>query len=120
MTGSTGAETTASDSSASANRHQLDRLPQPRTSFVGREKELAEARALLEHNRLLTLTGPGGSGKTRLCIELAGRARNGFAEGVYFVSLAQIRDPALVPVSIAQGIGLQDARGGTLLGHLSS
>ena len=93
--------------------------PRPRTSFVGREDELADARYLLEHNRLLTLTGPGGSGKTRLCIELASRAWSGFAGGVHFVSLAQIRDPALVPVSIAQGIGLQDARGGTLLEHLS-
>jgi non-specific serine/threonine protein kinase len=91
-----------------------------RTTFVGREKELADARHLLGHNRLLTLTGPGGSGKTRLCIELAGHAGQGFADGVYFVSLAQIKDPALVPVSIAQGIGLQDARGGTLLEHLSS
>jgi non-specific serine/threonine protein kinase len=86
---------------------------------VGREKELADARHLLEHNRLLTLTGPGGSGKTRLCIELANRALDDVAEGVHFVSLAQIRDPALVPVSIAQGIGLQDARGGSLLEHLS-
>jgi predicted ATPase/DNA-binding NarL/FixJ family response regulator len=120
MTGSSGAEPAASVSSASANRDAPGRLPRPRTSFIGREKELADARYLLEHNRLLTLTGPGGSGKTRLCIELASRARNGFAEGVYFVSLAQIRDPALVPVSIAQGIGLQDARGGTLLEHLSS
>jgi predicted ATPase len=82
---------------------------------VGREEELAGARNLLEHNRLLTLTGPGGSGKTRLCVELAGRTFDGFAEGVHFVSLADIRDPSLVPVSIAQGIGLQDARGGTLL-----
>jgi predicted ATPase/DNA-binding NarL/FixJ family response regulator len=96
------------------------RLPRPRTSFVGREKELADARRLLERNRLLTLTGPGGSGKTRLCIELAGHAGEVGADGVYFVSLAQIRDPALAPVSIAQGLGLQDARGGTLLEHLGS
>ena len=65
-----------------------------------------------EHNRLLTLTGPGGSGKTRLGIELASRTLSGLAESVHFVSLAEIRDPSLVPVSIAQGIGLQDARGG--------
>jgi predicted ATPase/DNA-binding CsgD family transcriptional regulator len=95
------------------------RLPRPRTSFVGRERELADARHLLEHNRLLTLTGPGGCGKTRLCIELASRSRDGFVDAVHFVSLAQIRDPALVPISIAQGLGLQDARGGTLLQHLS-
>ena len=87
---------------------------------MGREDELAAAGNLLEHNRLLTLTGAGGSGKTRLCIELASRTLDGFAEGVHFVSLADIRDPSLVPVSIAQCIGLHDARGGTLLEHLSS
>jgi predicted ATPase/DNA-binding NarL/FixJ family response regulator len=86
---------------------------------VGREGELAAAQNLLEHNRLLTLTGPGGSGKTRLSIELASRTLDGLVRSVHFVSLADIRDPSLVPVSIAQGIGLQDARGGTLLEHLS-
>ena len=87
---------------------------------MGREGELAAAGNLLEHNRLLTLTGAGGSGKTRLCIELASRTLDSFAKGVHFVSLADIRDPSLVPVSIAQCIGLQDARVGTLLEHLSS
>ena len=118
MTGSSSEESAASGSSDSRVGDGPGRLPRPRTSFVGREDELAGARHLLEHNRLLTLTGPGGSGKTRLCIELASRILSGFAEGVHFVSLADIRDPSLVPVSIAQGIGLQDARGGTLLEHL--
>lgn len=85
---------------------------------MGRDDDLAVARSLLEHNRLVTLTGPGGSGKTRLGIELARRTLDDIAEGVHFVSLADIRDPSLVPVSIAQSIGLQDARGGTLLDHL--
>ena len=95
------------------------RLPRPRTSFVGRESELAQARHLLGRNRLLTLTGPGGCGKTRLSIALAAAAAGAFPEGVRFVPLAAISDASLVPVSIAQGMGLQDSRGGSLLAHLS-
>jgi predicted ATPase len=94
-------------------------LPRSSTSFVGRESELAQARGLLAGTRLLTLTGPGGCGKTRLAIELAGRTPEDFPQGVYFVSLAAVRDPALVPVSIARSIGLQDARGTPVLEHLS-
>ena len=94
-------------------------LPRPSTSFVGRESELAQARNLLGRTRLLTLTGPGGCGKTRLAIELAGRVTDDFPHGVHFVSLAAVRDPALVPVSMARGIGLQDARDTPLLEHLS-
>jgi non-specific serine/threonine protein kinase len=86
---------------------------------VGRESELAQARKLLLGTRLLTLTGPGGCGKTRLAIELAGRSPEDFPHGVHFVSLAAVRDPALVPVSTARGIGLQDARDTPLLQHLS-
>src|SRR5690348_4855487 len=89
------------------------RLPRPRTSFVGRTSELARARHLLHRNRLLTLTGPGGCGKTRLSIALAADAAGSFPDGVHFVPLAAIRDPSLVPASIAQSIGLQDARGGS-------
>ena len=94
-------------------------LPRPSTSFVGRESEPAQARKLLLGTRLLTLTGPGGCGKTRLAIELAGRSPEDFPHGVHFVSLAAVRDPALVPVSTARGIGLHDARDTPLLQHLS-
>jgi predicted ATPase/DNA-binding CsgD family transcriptional regulator len=94
----------------------LPRLP---TSFVGRESELAQARGLLDRTRLLTLTGPGGCGKTRLAIELASRAAGDFSDGVRFVSLAAVRDPALVPVEIARSIGLQDTRGIPQLDHLA-
>ena len=86
---------------------------------MGRENELAQAQHLLDHNRLLTLTGPGGCGKTRLCIALAARVMDGFPEGVYFVPFAAIRDPSLVLASIAQGVGLQDSRDGSLLEHLN-
>jgi predicted ATPase/DNA-binding CsgD family transcriptional regulator len=95
-------------------------LPRPLTSFVGRQRELAEAGRLLESSRLLTLTGPGGSGKTRLCIELAAAVAAGYPDGVYFVPLASITDPGLVLSSIAQGIGLQDSRGRPLMEHLAS
>ncbi len=95
------------------------RLPRPLTSFIGRERELAEARRLLEGSCLLTLTGPGGSGKTRLCIELAAEVAADYPDGVYFVRLAPVREPGLVPSSIAQSIGLPDSRGPSLVEHLA-
>jgi non-specific serine/threonine protein kinase len=95
-------------------------LPRPLTSFVGRERELAQAKRLLAGSYLVTLTGPGGSGKTRLCIALAAAVAGDYPDGVYFVSLAPVRDPGLVPSTIAQSIGLQDARDRPLMEHLVS
>ncbi len=95
-------------------------LPKPLTSFVGRERELAQAKRLLQGSCLVTLTGPGGSGKTRLCIALAAAVADDYQDGVYFVPLAPIRDPGLVPSTIAQSIGLQDARDRPLMEHLVS
>jgi len=119
MTADSDEEFAASGLGAGGARPVPSRLPRPRTSFVGREYEIARARGLLRGNRLLTLTGPGGCGKTRLAIALAADVTGPFAQGVHFVSLAAIRDPSLVPVSIAHSIGLQDARGRSLLEHLS-
>src|SRR5580693_3151359 len=95
-------------------------LPKPLTSFIGRERELAQAKRLLRGSYLVTLTGPGGSGKTRLCIALAAAVASDYPDGVYFVPLAPVRDPGLVPSTIAQHIGLQDARDRPLMEHLVS
>ena len=95
-------------------------LPKPLTSFIGREHELAQAKQLLRDSYLVTLTGPGGSGKTRLCVALATAVAGDYPDGVYFVPLAPVRDPGLVPSTIAQSIGLQDARDRPLMEHLVS
>jgi predicted ATPase/DNA-binding CsgD family transcriptional regulator len=95
-------------------------LPRPLTSFIGRERELEQAKRLLAGSYLVTLTGPGGSGKTRLCIALAAAVAGDYRDGVYFVPLAPVRDPGLVPSTIAQHIGLQDARDRPLMEHLVS
>src|SRR5215467_14298801 len=95
-------------------------LPKPLTSFIGRERELAQATRLLAGSYLVTLTGPGGSGKTRLCIAVAAAVAGDYPDGVYFVPLAPVRDPDLVPSTIAQSIGLQDARDRPLMEHLVS
>jgi non-specific serine/threonine protein kinase len=97
-------------------------LPAPLTSFIGREREVARIDALLERERLVTLTGPGGMGKTRLALYAAAAQTRRFQGGVHFVSLAPVTDPALVPQSVAQTLGLRDAGAGThgerLIGHL--
>ena len=76
-------------------------LPVQLTSFVGRADLLAEARSLLERTRLLTLTGPGGTGKTRLALELAADVATQFSDGVFFVALASLSDPALFAPTVA-------------------
>jgi len=85
-------------------------LPIPATPFLGRERELAEVASLLarEDVRLLTLTGPGGTGKTRLALHAAGAAAERYPDGVYWVPLAPLRDPGLVLEEAAQALGSQD------------
>jgi non-specific serine/threonine protein kinase len=85
-------------------------LPVFLTSFVGRQDEIALANSLLQRPdlRLLTLTGPGGIGKTRLAIEIAAESGAHFPDGVRFVSLASIQDPSMVMVAIAAALGLHE------------
>jgi predicted ATPase/class 3 adenylate cyclase len=84
-------------------------LPRPASTFVGREREVGEVASLLRDGaRLLTLTGPGGSGKTRLSIEAASELVPDFRNGVFWVPLAPLRDPALVAETIGTTLGAKD------------
>jgi len=80
-------------------------LPRPASSLVGREAEVAEVGALIRSSRLVTLTGPGGTGKTRLSVEAAAELVGEFKSGVFWAGLATLRDPALVAETVAQVLG---------------
>ena len=99
----------------------LHNLPMQLTSFVGREHELEEARQLLSDTRLLTLTGPGGTGKTRLAIYLAADmlGMKQFANGVWLVEFAPLGDPALVAQTVASTLGVREQPGRTILDALT-
>jgi predicted ATPase/class 3 adenylate cyclase len=90
-------------------------LPIPASSFLGREAELAEAEALLFKSRLLTVSGPGGAGKTRFAIELASRQLSEFPNGVFWVPLVALRDPSMVLEEAARVLGAKD----TLPAHVA-
>ena len=94
-------------------------LPLEISSFVGREKELAEVKQLLENNRLLTLTGSGGCGKTRLALAVARQLVERFEDGVWLVELAPLADPSLVPQVVASTLGVREQPGRSLTEALS-
>ena len=98
-------------------------LPQQVTSFIGRERELAEIKSLLETTRLLTLLGMGGLGKTRLSLQIAADVLENYPDGVWFVDLAPIKDPSLVPSAVAQVLNVREEPGKplsqTLCEHVS-
>ena len=95
------------------------RLPTQFTSFVGRNSELARVRELLADNRLVTVTGAGGAGKTRLAVQVAGQLAGEFSGGVWYVDLAPITDPELVPTTAARALGLPDQPGRSTMDTLT-
>ena len=86
-------------------------LPTPTTSFVGREKEIGEVETVVGRSRLVTLTGSGGCGKTRLALQAATELADGFADGVWFVELARLTDARLVPEAVATALGVGEVAG---------
>jgi transcriptional regulator with XRE-family HTH domain len=99
-------------------RELLSGLPAQVSSFVGREVELAEVRRLVAACRLVTLTGSGGVGKTRLGLQAAAGLADGTGEGVWFADLATLGDPDLVPATVAHVLGIQEDPGRPLTGTL--
>ncbi len=93
----------------------LHNLPAQLTSFIGREHEVANVKRLLTTTRLLTLTGSGGSGKTRLAIRVAADLTGDFDDGVWMVDLASLSDPALIPKAVASTLGMHEQPGHNLL-----
>ncbi len=95
-------------------------LPQPLASFIGREQEIAEVKRLLTVTRLLILTGMGGAGKTRLSLKVASDLVDDYPGGIWFVDLAQLEDPTLLPQAVASTLGIREESGRPLLEILSS
>jgi non-specific serine/threonine protein kinase len=83
-------------------------LPYQLTSFIGREQEIVQLQELVTANRLVTLTGAGGAGKTRLAIEVASRLTDAFPDGVWLVELAALSDPRLVPQAVAKALEVKE------------
>ncbi|WP_228539433.1 LuxR C-terminal-related transcriptional regulator [Nocardia sp. XZ_19_385] len=97
-------------------RHVQGNLPAEVTSFVGRGGEVAAAKGLLSSTRLLTLTGPGGVGKTRLSRQVGAAVRRAFPDGVWLVEVAHVHDGELVGLSVANALGLRDDTSAPLAG----
>src|SRR3712207_5233683 len=97
-----------SSSHARAREAPLPTLPLELTSFVGREREIAETRRLFADTRLLTLTGPGGCGKTRLALAVAHEVAGDFENGVWWVGLASLSEPDLVLQAVASVLGVRE------------
>src|SRR6516165_5319543 len=99
-----------------AGRPRPSNLPSELTSFVGRRSEV---KRLLATTRLLTLTGSGGAGKTRLALRAAAEMARGFPDGAWLVSLASIRDPLLVTQAVFSALGVHDLSAGLSLSSLT-
>jgi len=94
-------------------------LPAPATPLIGRERERAEVAAAVAVSRLVTLTGAGGTGKTRLALQAARDLAGDFADGVAFIDLAPVRDPALLATAVARALGLAPASAQAAEAHLA-
>jgi predicted ATPase/DNA-binding CsgD family transcriptional regulator len=98
---------------------KVGNLPQELTSFVGRRREVAEAKRVLSASRLVTLTGVGGVGKTRLALRVAAQARRAFDAGVWLVELDQLQEPSLVVQTVAASLGVREQSGDPPLARLT-
>ena len=95
-------------------------LPAQITSFIGRESEMSTVKRLITQHRLITLTGPGGTGKTRLSLQIAADLLDSFLDGVWFVELAPLSDPSLVVQTVANTLGLHEEVNRSLLDILTA
>lgn len=105
-------------SSAAVSMGWPSGLPVPLTVFVGRERERAEVARLVAAVRLVTLTGAGGVGKTRLAVQVAATVAPGLNDGTSFIDLSAVRDPTLLPGAVARGLGVEDRVGTNLVERL--
>ena len=106
-TSTTGSRSSRAHAAAEA---RITNLPIPLTSFVGRQREIAEVSDLLAHHRLVTLTGPGGSGKTRLAIEVAAGLVDAYPDGVWFIDLSSVQDAVPCPAPSPRQLGAAAAQ----------
>ena len=104
--------------SGAAKANASNHLPAQLTSFVGRDAELTQLGELLAQNRVVTLTGAGGVGKTRLASQVAAQLASEFGDGAWYVDLAPLTDPELVPVTVARALGLPDQPGRSTMDSL--
>ncbi len=101
-------------------RSIVGNLPTPLSTFIGRERELAEVKRLLEANRLVTVTGPGGAGKTRLALEVARELWGEYKDGAWLIELAPLSDEALVTQTIASVLHVREQTGRPLIDALTN